>query len=78
MLGRWHAGHGQYHALMRTAEMERSRFRVLGVPAHVLRAALSDAMRWLRSAATGERERAFEAELRLRFAAGFIRTRLAP
>lgn len=73
---RWHAGHGRFHALMRLPEMERSRRAVAGVPAHLLRSAARDALAWARYTATARWERAFEAELRLRFFAGFARARL--
>ncbi len=73
---RWHAGHGRFHALMRLPEMERSRGAVAGVPAHLLRSAARDLLAWARYCATARWDRAFEAELRLRFFAGFTRARL--
>jgi glycosyltransferase involved in cell wall biosynthesis len=69
---RWHEGHGRFHALMRTPEMERSQFRPFGVPAHLLRAAARDAWAWLRSSIERNRDAAFDAELRLRFFRGFL------
>ena len=72
---RWHEGHGRFHALMRLPEMERSRLRVFGVPAHLLRAAARDAVTWLRSSFERNREAAFDAELRLRFFRGFFAER---
>lgn len=74
---RWHEGHGRFHALMRTPEMERARVSPLGVPGHLLRTAVSDAARWLGSIVSADWERAFLAELRLRFFKGFVWTRLA-
>jgi glycosyltransferase involved in cell wall biosynthesis len=74
---RWHEGHGRFHALMRTPEMERARVAPLGVPGHLLRTAASDAARWLTSIVSADWERAFLAELRLRFFKGFVWTRLA-
>lgn len=74
---RWHQGHGRFHALMRLPEMEASRFRLFGVPAHLLRAAARDAMAWTFSWIERNREAAFEAELRLRFFAGFVSARAA-
>jgi glycosyltransferase involved in cell wall biosynthesis len=73
---RWHTGHGHFHALLRTEQMERTRVGSLwGVPAHLYRQALRDAAGWVRAKAIGERERAFNHELRLRFFHGFFRTR---
>jgi glycosyltransferase involved in cell wall biosynthesis len=74
---RWHAGHGFFHALMRTDDVERSRVHVLGVPGHLLRAAVSDAARWVACAARGDWDGAFDAELRLRFFSGFVKGRLS-
>ena len=73
---RWHAGHGRHFAMMRDPAIEKSRFRLLGIPGHLLREALKDAARWIGSIGTGRRESAFEAELRLRFFAGYAGTRL--
>jgi glycosyltransferase involved in cell wall biosynthesis len=72
---RWHEGHGRFHALMRSTDMERSRFRVFGVPAHLLRMAAREALRWLRSRLTRDGDAAFDAELRLRFFRGFVTER---
>ena len=74
---RWHEGHGRFHALMRSPEMERARVSPLGVPGHLLRTAAGDAARWLTSIVSADWERAFLAELRLRFFKGFVWTRLA-
>lgn len=74
---RWHEGHGRFHALMRSPEMERARLSPLGVPGHLLRTAAGDAARWLASMVSADWERAFLAELRLRFFKGFVWTRLA-
>lgn len=74
---RWHEGHGRFHALMRSPEMERARLSPLGVPGHLLRTAAGDAARWLTSIVSANWERAFLAELRLRFFKGFVWTRLA-
>jgi glycosyltransferase involved in cell wall biosynthesis len=74
---RWHEGHGRFHALMRTPEMERARLSPLGVPGHLLRTAAGDAARWLTSIVSADWERAFVAELRLRFFKGFVWTRVA-
>ena len=72
---RWHRGHGRFHAVMKTPEVERSRARVLGVPVHLFRRALQDALAWLRSVITGDADRAFGAETRLWFFSGFLRER---
>jgi glycosyltransferase involved in cell wall biosynthesis len=74
---RWHEGHGRFHALMRSPEMEHARLSPLGVPGHLLRTAAGDAARWLTSIVSADWERAFLAELRLRFFKGFVWTRLA-
>ena len=74
---RWHEGHGRFYALMRLPEMERARVSPLGVPGHLLREAASNAGAWARSALTADWDRAFLAELRLRFVKGFVWTRLA-
>ena len=74
---RWHEGHGRFHALMRSPEMERARVSPFGVPGHLLRTAAGDAARWLTSIVSADWDRAFLAELRLRFFKGFVWTRLA-
>jgi glycosyltransferase involved in cell wall biosynthesis len=74
---RWHAGHGHFHALLRSEEMEQStRGSFLGVPAHLFRQALNDVWGWMRSIASRSASRAFNHELRLRFFVGFFRTRM--
>jgi glycosyltransferase involved in cell wall biosynthesis len=74
---RWHTGHGFFHALMRSADGERARVRVLGVPGHLLRSAASDAAHWTACIARGDWDGAFDAELRLRFFGGFVKGRLS-
>jgi glycosyltransferase involved in cell wall biosynthesis len=74
---RWHEGHGRFHALMRIPDEERARVAPLGVPGHLLRSAATDAVAWVRSALAADWDRAFLAELRLRFFKGFVWTRLA-
>jgi glycosyltransferase involved in cell wall biosynthesis len=73
---RWHFGHGRHVARMRLADMERTRHRLFGVPAHVIRQAATDLVAGLAGVLTRDQARAFERELRLWFAAGFIRERL--
>ena len=74
---RWHEGHGRFYALMRLPEMERARVTPFGVPGHLLREAAQTCGSWARSAAVADWDRAFLAELRLRFLKGFVWTRLA-
>ena len=74
---RWHEGHGRFYALMRLPEMERARVTAFGVPAHLLREAVRNGAAWARCALTADWDRAFLAELRLRFLKGFVWTRLA-
>ena len=74
---RWHEGHGRFYALMRLPEMERARVTAFGVPGHLLREAARNIGAWARCALTADWDRAFLAELRLRFVKGFVWTRLA-
>ena len=74
---RWHEGHGRFHALMRLPEMERARVTPFGVPGHLLREAAQTLAAWTRWALVADWDRAFLAELRLRFLKGFVWTRLA-
>ena len=73
---RWHSGHGHFHALLRSEEMEESRFGTFfGVPAHLYRQAARDVIAWAYASAVRDRERAFRHELNVRFFQGFRRTR---
>jgi glycosyltransferase involved in cell wall biosynthesis len=72
---RWHFGHGRHIARMRLDDMERSRASVFGVPAHLLRQAVIDALSVARAYFTRHPFRAFAHELRIWFAAGFVRER---
>jgi glycosyltransferase involved in cell wall biosynthesis len=74
---RWHEGHGRFYARMRLPEVERARVTPLGIPGHLLRDAARTAASFARSAAVADWDRAFLAELRLRFLKGFVWTRLA-
>jgi len=74
---RWHEGHGRFHARMRVADMEASRVKPLGVPAHLLRTALADLRTWAASCIERNWDAAFDAELRLRFFRGFVAQRIA-
>ena len=74
---RWHQGHGCFHAMLRSEEMERTRAGTLfGVPAHLHRQAFADLCAWARALLVADLPRAFLHELRLRFFSGFFRTRL--
>jgi len=73
---RWHRGHGHFHALLRSEQMEATnRGRLLGVPAPLYRQALEDLVRWARATVARDRANAFLYEVRLRFFYGFFRTR---
>lgn len=72
---RWHRGHGRFHALMRTPEMEHARARLLGIPLHLFRSAAADMINWLRLRLSGDRTHAFAAENRLWFFSGFFKER---
>jgi glucosyl-dolichyl phosphate glucuronosyltransferase len=73
---RWHTGHGHFHALLRSEQMEAtSRGRILGVPAPLYRQALEDLVGWARATLTGNRANGFHHEVRLRFFYGFFQTR---
>lgn len=72
---RWHRGHGRFHALMRTPEVERARGRLLGVPIHLFRRAVQDMIAWVRSLLAGDAAHAFAAETRLWFFSGFVKER---
>jgi hypothetical protein len=60
---------------MRTPEVERTRGRLLGVPLHLFRSAMSDAVAWVRLLISGDGSRAFAAETRLWFFSGFLEGR---
>jgi glycosyltransferase involved in cell wall biosynthesis len=68
----WHTGHGRFHAMLRSELLERSKLgKILGVPAHLYRRALSDVVRWTISQLLGQGDKAFGYEVRMRFFAGF-------
>jgi len=74
----WHSGHGRFYALMRDPSFERSGLgSILGVPAHVYRAAADGVAAAVCGSATAPPSRAFARELALPFSAGFIRERIA-
>jgi glycosyltransferase involved in cell wall biosynthesis len=73
---RWHAGHGHFHALLRSPYIEQTGVGTFyGVPAHLYRQAVRDSFGYLRARALGDSARAFTHEVRLRFFKGFFRTR---
>jgi glucosyl-dolichyl phosphate glucuronosyltransferase len=72
----WHTGHGRFHAVLRSELLERSRLgKICGVPAHLYRRALTDAVRWTISQLLGRKHQAFGYEVRMRFFAGFAAKR---
>lgn len=71
----WHFGHGRHVARMRLPEMEQARYRLAGVPAHLVRSALADAAAWCARTLAADATAAFERETKLCFAAGFVRER---
>jgi len=73
---RWHNGHGYFHALLRSEDMERSQVGTFfGVPAHLYRQAVADVFGWTRATLVRDGERAFRHELKVRFFQGFFHTR---
>lgn len=73
---RWHTQHGASYAIMRDPEVERGRWRILGIPAHLLRQAAADLLGWVIAAARLRPAAAFERELKVRFALGYAAERL--
>jgi glycosyltransferase involved in cell wall biosynthesis len=74
---RWYRGHGYFYALMRAADFEASKMRLLDVPAHVYRRALSDVYLWMKYRLQNQPEMEFHHEVELSFFWGFFRKRLA-
>ena len=74
---RWHLGHGRFHAVMESFELRPTQHRLLGVPAHLLRSAVTDVLAWLRGLASRDVAAAFAAETRLWFFSGFLKERCA-
>jgi glycosyltransferase involved in cell wall biosynthesis len=74
---RWHLGHGRFYALLRADEIERTRIGAfLGVPGHLYRSAIADAIGMLTSIVAGHPHTAFLHEVRLRFFSGFLAQRV--
>jgi len=75
---RWYRGHGYFYAVMRSDDFETSsKLRVLDVPAHVYRRALSEAYLWLKYRLRNEPELEFQHAFELSFLWGFFRRRVA-
>ncbi len=74
---RWYRGHGYFYAVMRADDFEASKMRVLDVPAHVYRRALSDVYFWMKYRLKNDPELEFHYEVELSFLWGFFRKRLA-
>jgi glycosyltransferase involved in cell wall biosynthesis len=72
---RWHTGHGHFYAVLADPDWERSKFRLAGVPAHLLKETATNALLWLSKMLTGNTDAAFVNECRLRFFSGFFRQR---
>jgi glucosyl-dolichyl phosphate glucuronosyltransferase len=72
----WYFEHGRFLSLHRDAEIERSSFRMLGVPGHLFRGAGENARRWIAATAKGEPADAFFHQLQLCLFAGFFSDRL--
>jgi hypothetical protein len=75
---RWHTGHGHFYALLRDPEWERSRFRVAGVPGHLLRDVAKQSVAWCSRLLSGKSDEAFINECRLWFFRGFVAQRCRP
>ena len=72
---RWHTGHGHFYAVLADPDWERSKFRLAGVPSHLLKETATNALSWLSKMLTGKVDAAFVNECRLRFFSGFFRQR---
>lgn len=72
---RWHTGHGHFYAVLADPDWERSKFRVAGVPSHLIKQTASNALTWVLNLLRGKSDAAFVNECRLRFFSGFVRQR---
>jgi glycosyltransferase involved in cell wall biosynthesis len=72
---RWHTGHGHFYAVLADPDWERSKFRVAGVPAHLIKETAANALTWVSKMIGGKSDAAFVNECRLRFFSGFFRQR---
>jgi glycosyltransferase involved in cell wall biosynthesis len=73
---KWHFAHGRLYALLKDEEMERSGFRVLGVPSHVIRQLITESGAQAVSVLQGNSDTAFGHQVKTLFSAGFIQQRL--
>lgn len=73
---RWHRGHGYFHAIKRSVEIDRGSIRLFDVPGHLYKQAVMDAAAWPFLVAT-DTGRAFGCVARLNFFLGFFRKRRA-
>ncbi|HXR75551.1 MAG TPA: glycosyltransferase family A protein [Bryobacteraceae bacterium] len=74
---RWRFQHGELHAMMRDPELEASKFRLFGLPGHIVRRAATASLRAGALSLIGNRDKAFDSEAEMCFYAGFIRGRIA-
>jgi hypothetical protein len=73
---RWHTSHGRFYAALHAEEVERSKMgKLLGVPAHFYRQALSDLAGWIGSGLRRQPAESFARELGVRYFAGFAMRR---
>jgi glucosyl-dolichyl phosphate glucuronosyltransferase len=68
---RWHRGHGRTYAILREERMEKASWYLFGVPAHLYRQAMGDAVGLIKHSILRQDERAFLCEVRLWFFFGF-------
>lgn len=68
---RWHKGHGRSYAIMKEERMEKASWHLLGVPAHLYRQALIDAMGLIKNWVRRREDLAFLSEVHLRFFLAF-------
>ena len=73
---RWHRGHGYFHAIKRSSEIDAGSIRLFDVPSHLYKQAIIDAASWL-LLLPAERSRAFSCAARLNFFLSFFRKRRA-
>jgi glycosyltransferase involved in cell wall biosynthesis len=73
---KWHTSHGRFYAAVHAEEVERSKMgKLLGVPAHFYRQALSDLAGWLGARIRRQPAEAFTRELGVRYFSGFATRR---
>jgi glycosyltransferase involved in cell wall biosynthesis len=74
---RWHLGHGRFHAVMESSELQPSPRRLPGVAAQIFRGVVTDALAWLRGVVSRDAAAAFAAETRVWFSSGYLKERCA-